>query len=36
MGEMGNACKILGGKPEGKILFGRHRHRWKVNNLNGS
>jgi hypothetical protein len=31
MGEI-NACRILAGKPEGKIPLGRPRHRW-VNNI---
>jgi hypothetical protein len=26
-----NACKILVGKPEGKRLLRRPRHRWEVN-----
>jgi hypothetical protein len=29
MGEMGNACKILVGKPERKRSLGRPRHRWE-------
>jgi hypothetical protein len=29
MGEMGNACKILIGKPERKRPLGRPRHRWE-------
>jgi hypothetical protein len=28
MGEKRNACRILLGKPEGKRLLGRPRHRW--------
>jgi hypothetical protein len=31
MGEIRNAYKILVGKPKGKRLLGRHRHRWKDN-----
>jgi hypothetical protein len=31
MGEMGNAYKILVGKPEGKRLLGRPRHRLEDN-----
>jgi hypothetical protein len=26
-----NAYRILVGKPEGKRLLGRHRHRWEDN-----
>jgi hypothetical protein len=32
MGKMRNAYRILVGKPEGKRLLGRPRHRW-VNNI---
>jgi hypothetical protein len=32
MGETRNAYRILVGKPEGKRLLGRPRHRW-VNNI---
>jgi hypothetical protein len=28
-GEMRNACRMLVGKLERKIPFGRHRHRWE-------
>jgi hypothetical protein len=38
MEEMGNAYKILVGKPEGKRSFGRRAHRWEDNmrmNLRG-
>jgi hypothetical protein len=31
MGEMGNAYKVLVGKPEGKRPLGRRRHRWEDN-----
>jgi hypothetical protein len=31
MGEMGNAYKILVGKPEGKRPHGRPRHKWEDN-----
>jgi hypothetical protein len=31
MGEKRNACRILVGKPEGKRLLGRPRHRWVDN-----
>jgi hypothetical protein len=31
MGEMRKAYSILVGKPEGKRLLGRPRHRWEVN-----
>jgi hypothetical protein len=31
MGENRNACRILMGKPEGKRLLGRLRHRWVGN-----
>jgi hypothetical protein len=31
MSEMRNAYKILVGKPEGKRLLGRPRHRWEDN-----
>jgi len=31
MGEMGNAYKILVGRPEGKRLVGRSRRRWEDN-----
>jgi hypothetical protein len=31
MGEMKYAFKILAGKPEGKRLFGRSRHKWEGN-----
>jgi hypothetical protein len=31
MGEMRNTHRVLVGKPEGKRLFGRHRHRWEYN-----
>jgi hypothetical protein len=31
MGGMRNACKILVGKPEGKMPHGRPRLRWKDN-----
>jgi hypothetical protein len=31
MGEMRNAYRILEGKPEGKRLLGRPRHRWVDN-----
>jgi hypothetical protein len=31
MEEMRNAYKILVGKPDGKILFGTHRHRCEDN-----
>jgi hypothetical protein len=30
-GEVRNMYKILVGKPEGKRLFGRPRHRWEDN-----
>jgi hypothetical protein len=30
-GEKRNACRILGGKPEGKIPLGRPRRRWVDN-----
>jgi hypothetical protein len=29
LGEMRNACKIVVGKPEGKRLLRRPRHRWE-------
>jgi hypothetical protein len=29
MGERRGAYRILVGKPEGRILLGRHRHRWE-------
>jgi hypothetical protein len=29
--DKGNACRILVGKPEGRRLLGRHRHRRKDN-----
>jgi hypothetical protein len=32
MGEMRNAYKILGGKPDGKRLLSRAGHRWENNN----
>jgi hypothetical protein len=32
---MRNACRILVGKPEGKRLLGRPRHRWVENIKNG-
>jgi hypothetical protein len=28
MGEKGNTCGLLVGKPEGKRPLGRRRHRW--------
>jgi len=31
MGEMGNACIILVGKPEGKRPLGKSRRRWGYN-----
>jgi hypothetical protein len=31
MGEMRNAHNILVGRPEGKRLLGRPRHRWEDN-----
>jgi hypothetical protein len=31
MGENRNVCKLLVGKPEGKRLLGRPRHRWIEN-----
>jgi hypothetical protein len=31
MGEMKNAYKFVGGKPEGKGPLGRPRHRWEDN-----
>jgi hypothetical protein len=31
MGEMRNAYRILVGKPEGKRLLGRPRHKWMDN-----
>jgi hypothetical protein len=31
MGEKGNACRILVGKPEGKKPLGRRRRRWVDN-----
>jgi hypothetical protein len=31
MGEKKNACRLLVGKPEGKTLLGRPRHRWVYN-----
>jgi hypothetical protein len=31
MWEKRNACRVLVGKPEGKIQLGRPRHRWKYN-----
>jgi hypothetical protein len=31
MGEKRNAYRILVGKPEGRRLLGRPRHRWVVN-----
>jgi len=31
MGKIRNAYKILVGKPEGKRLHGRPRHRWEDN-----
>jgi hypothetical protein len=31
MGETRNACRILVGKPEGKIPLGRPRRRWVDN-----
>jgi hypothetical protein len=31
MGEKRNACRLLVGKPEGKISVGRPRRRWVVN-----
>jgi hypothetical protein len=31
-GEKRNACRLLVGKPQGKGLLGRTRHRWKGNN----
>jgi hypothetical protein len=32
MGEKRNTCRILVGKPEGKIALGKPRRRW-VNNI---
>jgi hypothetical protein len=32
MGERRGTYRVFIGKPEGKRLFGRHRHRW-VNNI---
>ena len=29
--ERGDACRVLVGKPEGKIQFGRHKHMWEDN-----
>jgi hypothetical protein len=29
MGKKRNVCRILVGKPEGKIPLGRHRRRWE-------
>jgi hypothetical protein len=29
MGEERKVCRVLMGKPEGKILLGRLRHRWE-------
>jgi len=29
--ERGDAYRILVGKPEGKMQFGRHMHRWEDN-----
>jgi len=29
MGERGDACRVLVGKPEGKKPLGRPRHRWE-------
>jgi hypothetical protein len=31
MGERKCACRVLMGKPEGKELLGRPRHRWEDN-----
>jgi len=31
VGEMRNACRVLVGKPEGKRLLRRTRHRWEDN-----
>jgi hypothetical protein len=31
MGEMRNVYRILVGKPEGKRLLGKHKHRWEDN-----
>jgi hypothetical protein len=31
MGERGGAYRILVGKPEGRRLLGRPRHRWENN-----
>jgi len=31
MGERRGACRVLVGKPEGKKLLGRPRHRWEDN-----
>ena len=31
MGENRNACRVLGGKPQGKRSLGRPRHRWTEN-----
>jgi hypothetical protein len=31
MWEKRNACKVLAGKPEGKIPLGRPRRRWEYN-----
>jgi hypothetical protein len=33
MGEKRNAYRILVGKPEGKRLLGRPRHRWWVDSI---
>jgi len=31
MGERRGACRVLVGKPEGRRLLGRPRHRWENN-----
>ena len=31
MGEWRGVCRVLVGKPEGKKLLGRTRHRWEDN-----
>jgi hypothetical protein len=31
MGERRGACRVLVGKPEGRIPLGRPRRRWEVN-----
>jgi hypothetical protein len=31
IGELGSACNILVGKPEGKRLIRRHKRRWEDN-----